>query len=127
MPIFYVLELIEEVKIGISRNALLHWNEIFMKFSKIYTFFRFDQGKVCLCKCKLNASGQEIGKELELASLTLTFKEVFARLLNPSSNKSYNQTGHKRPRGIKDHSPIIYLLELIEEVKIGISKNALLH
>ena len=40
---------------------------------------------------------------------------------------TYKQTGHKRPRGIKDRSPIIYLLELIEEVKIGISKNALLH
>ena len=51
-PIFYLLELIKEVKIGISRNALLHWIEIFMKFSNLYKFFRFDQGKVCLCTFK---------------------------------------------------------------------------
>ena len=58
-PFLYLLELLE-VKIGISRNGLLHWNEIFMKISKMYTFFRFDQGKVCLPMCKVNASGQEI-------------------------------------------------------------------
>ena len=61
-PILCLLELLEEVKIGISRNALLHWNEIFMNFSNMYTFFRFYQGKLCLCTCKINASGQEIGK-----------------------------------------------------------------
>ena len=52
-----------------------------MNFSKMYTFFSFDQGIV------------------------------------------YKQRGHKRPRGIKDRSPIIYLLELIEDVKIGISRK----
>ena len=44
LPIFYLLELIKEVKIGISRNALLHRIEILMKFSNMYTFFRFDKG-----------------------------------------------------------------------------------
>ena len=34
-PIFYLLKLIKEVKIGILRNALLHWIEIFMKYSNM--------------------------------------------------------------------------------------------
>ena len=88
-PNLYLLELIKEVKIGISRNALLHWIEIFMKFSNMYTFFRFDQGKVCLFSCKLKASGQETVLDSNLASLTSIFKQVLAGLLNPSFNKSY--------------------------------------
>ena len=39
------------------------------------------------------------------------------------TNTHYKQTGHKRPHGTKDRSLIIYLLELIEEVKIGVSKK----
>ena len=70
--------------IGISRNALLHWNEIFMNLSNMYTFFRFDQGKVCLCTCKINASGQEIEKMSDLASLTLSVKQVLLGSFNPS-------------------------------------------
>ena len=60
-----------------------------MNFLNMYTFFRFDEGKVCLWTCKVNASGQEIGKMSDLASLTSTFEQVLAGFLNPSSNKSY--------------------------------------
>ena len=60
-----------------------------MNFSNMYIFFRCDQGKVCLCTCKINASGQEIGKMSDLASLTSTFKQVLAGLVNPSFNKNY--------------------------------------
>ena len=60
-----------------------------MKFLNMYTFFRFDQVKVGQCTCKVNASGQEIGKMSDLASLTLTFEQVLAGLLNLSFNKSY--------------------------------------
>ena len=44
---------------------------------------------MCLCTCKINASGQENGKMSDLASLTLTFEQVLAGLLNPSFNKCY--------------------------------------
>ena len=44
-PIFYLLELIKEVKIRISRNAFLHWIEIYLKFSNLYTIFRLK----CVC------------------------------------------------------------------------------
>ena len=71
----------------------------------MYTFFRFDQRKVCLCTYKLNASGQEIGKMSDLASLTLTFKQVLAGLLNPSFNKCY-----MRLLGKKQKIIYIYLL-----------------
>ena len=97
-PIFYLLELIKKVKIGISRNALLHWIKIFMMFSNMYTFFRFDQGKVCLCTCKVKASGQETGLDSNLASLTSIFKQVLAGLLNPSFNKSYMRLLSKKPK-----------------------------
>ena len=49
-----------------------------MNFLNMYTFFRFDEGKVCLWTCKVNASGQEIGKMSDLASLTSTFEQVLA-------------------------------------------------
>ena len=55
---------------------------------------------MCQCICKLNASGQEIGKESDLASLTLTFKQVLARLLNPFSNKSYLRLLNKEKKKI---------------------------
>ena len=42
-----------------------------------------------MCNCKINASGQEIRKMSDLASLTLTFKQVLSGLLNLSFNKSY--------------------------------------
>ena len=38
--IFYLLELKEDFKIGISRNTLLLWNEIFMNFLNMYIFFQ---------------------------------------------------------------------------------------
>ena len=98
LPIFCLLELLEEIKIGISRNALLHWNEIFMNFLNMYTFFRVDQEKVCLCTCKVNASGQEIRKMSDLASLTLIFKQVLSELLNPSFNKSYMKLLSKKQK-----------------------------
>ena len=44
--VFFFLKLIKEVKIKISRNRLLRWIEISLKFSKLYTFFRFDHGNV---------------------------------------------------------------------------------
>ena len=62
-PNFYLHELLKEVKIGTFKNALLHWNEIFMKFLDMYIFLRFDQGKVCLCACKIKASAQDIRLE----------------------------------------------------------------
>ena len=64
----------------------------------MYTFFRFVQGKVCLCTCKLKASGQEIGLESNLASLTSIFKQVLAGLLNPSFNKSYMRLLSKKQK-----------------------------
>ena len=73
-PIFYLPELIKDVKIGISRNALLYRIKIFMKFSNMYTFFRFDQWKVCPCTYKLKESGQENGLESNLGSQTSIFK-----------------------------------------------------
>ena len=66
----------------------------------MYTFFRFDQGKVCLCTCKVKASGQEIGLESNLASLTSIFKQVLAGLLNPSFNKSYMRLLSKNQKNI---------------------------
>ena len=69
----FFFEIIKEVKIRISRNVLLHRIEIFMKFSSMYTFFRFDQGKVCLCTSKVKASGQETGLDSNLESLTSIF------------------------------------------------------
>ena len=62
-----------------------------MKFSNMYTFFRFDLGKVCLCTYKVKASGQKIGLALKVASQTSIFKQVLAGLLNPSFNKSYTR------------------------------------
>ena len=66
--------------------------------SNMYTFFRFDQGKVCLCTCKVKASGQETGLDSNLASLTLIFKQVLAGLLNPSFNKSYMRLFSKKQK-----------------------------
>ena len=100
MPIFYLLELIKVVKIRISRNALLHRIKIFMNFLNMYTFFRFDQLKVCLCTYKLKASGQETGLESNLGSLTSIFKQVLAGLLNPSFNKSYMRSFIKKQKKI---------------------------
>ena len=99
-PIFYLLELIKEVKIGISRNALLHCIDIFMKFSNMYTFFRFYRGKVCLSTYKVKASGQKIGLESNLASPTSIFKQVLEGLLNPSFNKRYMRLLSKKPQNI---------------------------
>ena len=99
-PIFYLLELIKDVKIGISRNALLHRIEIFMRFSNMYTFVRFDQGKVCLCTYKVKASGEETGLESYLGSPTSIFKQVLAGLLNPSFNKSYMRLFSKKQKKI---------------------------
>ena len=53
---------------------------------------------MCLCTCKLKASGQEIGLESNLASLTSIFKQVLAGLLNPSFNKSYMRLLSKKPK-----------------------------
>ena len=69
-----------------------------MKFSNIYTFFRFDQGKVCLCMCKVKATGQETGLESKLASQTSIFKIVLAALLNPSFNKCYMRLFSKKQK-----------------------------
>ena len=69
-----------------------------MKFSNIYTSFRLDERKVCLFTCKIKASGQDIGLELESASLTSIFKQVLAGLLNPSFNKSYMRLFSKKPK-----------------------------
>ena len=99
-PILCLLELLEEVKIGISRNALLPWNEIFMNFSNMYTFLKFDEGKVCLCTCKVNAFGQEIGKMSDQALLSLSFKQVLSGLINPSFNKSYMRLLCKKQKKI---------------------------
>merc|ERR1712215_468593 len=99
-PIFYYLELIEDFKIVISRNALLHWNEIFRNFLNMYTFFRFDEGKVCLWTCKVNASAQEIGKISDLASLTSTFEQVLAGFLNLSFKKSFMRSLSRKQKNI---------------------------
>ena len=64
----------------------------------MYTFFRFDQGKVCLCTSKVKASGQETGLDSNLASLTSIFKQVLAGLLNPSFNKSYMRLFSRKPK-----------------------------
>ena len=88
----------------------------------MYTFFRFDQGKVCLSTYNVKASGKKIGLESKLASQTSIFKQVLAGLLNLSFNKSYMRLLSKkqkkhyiyllrplairleiRARGIKDH------------------------
>ena len=63
----------------------------FLRSFQIYmcTFFRFDQGKVCILKCKVKASGQEIGLELDSESITSNLKQVLAGISNPSFNKSY--------------------------------------
>ena len=66
----------------------------------MYIFFRLDQGKVCLCTNKVNASGQEIGKMSDLASLTLTFEQVLAGLLNPSFNKNYLRLLSRKQKNI---------------------------
>ena len=71
-----------------------------MKFSNIYTFFRFDQEKVCLCTCNVKATGQETGLESKLASQTSIFKIVLAALLNPSFNKCYMRLFSKKQKKI---------------------------
>ena len=69
---------------------------------------------MCLWTCKVNASGQEIGKMSDLASLTLTFKQVLAGLLNPSFNKSYLRLLSKKQKNY-----IYLLLILATRKKIG--------
>ena len=85
-----------------------------MKFSNMYIFFRFDQGKLYLCMCKIKASGQEIGLKLDLVSLTSIFKQVLAGLLNPSFNKSYMRLLSKKQR----ENYIYLLLPLATRKKI---------
>ena len=85
-----------------------------MNFSNMYTFFRFDQGKVCLCTCKVKASGQETGLESKLASLTSIFKIVLAALLNPSFNKCYMRLFSKKQKKIYEY----LLLTLAKRKKI---------
>ena len=53
---------------------------------------------MCLCTCKLKVFGQEIGLESVLASLTSTFKQFLAGLLNPSFKKSYMKLLSKKPK-----------------------------
>ena len=55
---------------------------------------------MCLCTCKVKASGQEIGLESSLALLTSIFKQVLAGLLNPPFNKSYMRLLSKKPNKI---------------------------
>ena len=76
-----------------------------MNFSNMYTFLKFDEGKVCLCTCKVNAFGQEIGKMSDQALLSLSFKQVLSGLINPSFNKSYMRLLSK-----KQKKNYIYLL-----------------
>ena len=71
-----------------------------MKFSNMYTFFRFYRGKVCLSTYKVKASGQKIGLESNLASPTSIFKQVLEGLLNPSFNKSYMRLLSKKQKNI---------------------------
>ena len=55
---------------------------------------------MCLWTCKVNASGQEIGKMSDLASLTSTFEQVLAGFLNPSSNKSFMRSLSRKQKNI---------------------------
>ena len=64
----------------------------------MYTFFRFDQGKVCLSTYNVKASGKKIGLESKLASQTSIFKQVLAGLLNLSFNKSYMRLLSKKQK-----------------------------
>ena len=69
-----------------------------MNFSNIYTFLKFDEGKVCLCTCKVNAFGLEIGKMSDQASLSLNFIQAISGLINPSFNKSYMRLLSKKQK-----------------------------
>ena len=60
---------------------------------------------MCLCTCKVQASGKKTGLESKLASLTSIFKIVLAGLLYLSFNKSYMRLFNKKQK--KDY---IYLL-----------------
>ena len=66
--------------------------------------------------CKVNASGQEIGLESHLASLTSTFKHVFVGL-NTSFNKSYMRLLSKKQKNI--YMNIYLLFPIATRKKIG--------
>merc|ERR1712121_430739 len=85
-----------------------------MNFSNMYTFLKFDEGKVCLCTCKINAFGQEIGKMSDQASLSLSFKQVLSGLINPSFNQSYMRLLSKKQKNY-----IYLLLPSATRKKIG--------